>query len=168
MEQNTNITTTQVGLRYGIIYGLTAVVISLVSIMADMQEIFVIRILNIAVMIAFLVMPMQYFKAQNEGFMSFGQGMGIGAIVSAVSSFISGIFILVYYRLIAPQKFEEILDKARESWEKAGMKEEQMRVVEKFTTPEVMFVSALISGIIFGVIISLIVAAILQKKKPEF
>jgi uncharacterized ion transporter superfamily protein YfcC len=111
---------------------------------------------------------MQYFKSQREGFMSFGEGMGIGSIVSAVSSFISGLFILVYFRLIAPKKFEEILEKAREEWEKAGMKEDAMQMAEKFTTPEVMFASALITGIILGVIVSLIVAAILQKKKPEF
>jgi hypothetical protein len=48
------------------------------------------------------------------------------------------------------------------------MKEEQMQMAEKFTTPEVMFVSTLIGGTIFGILISLIVSAVLQKKKPEF
>ncbi|WP_448529339.1 DUF4199 domain-containing protein [Raineya sp.] len=162
------ITTTQVGVRYGIIYGLTSVVISLVVILTNLERNFIISLLNFVVLIAFLVIPMQYFKSQREGFMSFGEGMGIGSIVSAVSSFISGLFILVYFRLIAPKKFEEILEKAREEWEKAGMKEDAMQMAEKFTTPEVMFASALITGIILGVIVSLIVAAILQKKKPEF
>lgn len=162
------ITTTQVGVRYGIIYGLTSVVISLVVMLTNLERNFIINLLNFVVLIAFLVIPMQYFKSQREGFMSFSEGMGIGSIVSAVSSFISGLFILVYFRLIAPKKFEEILEKAREEWEKAGMKEDAMQMAEKFTTPEVMFASTLIMGIIFGVIVSLIVAAILQKKKPEF
>ncbi len=161
-------TPTRVGLHYGIIYGLTSIAISLFTILTDLQQNFVISVLNMLVMIAFLVMPMQYFKSQNEGFISFGQGMGIGSIVSAVSSFLSGFFILVYYRLIAPKKFEEILEKTRESWEKAGMNEEQIQVAEKFTTPEVMFISAFIGGLIFGVLLSLVVAAIVQKKKPEF
>ncbi|PKQ70593.1 DUF4199 domain-containing protein [Raineya orbicola] len=166
MEQK--ITTTQVGFRYGIIYGLTSIAISLITIIADLQQNFAITLLNIFVLVAFLVIPMRYFKSQNEGFMSFGQGMGIGSIVSALSNFILGLFILVYYRFIAKHKFEEILEKARESWEKAGMKEEQMQMAEKFTTPEVMFVSTLIGGTIFGILISLIVSAVLQKKKPEF
>jgi hypothetical protein len=80
------ITTTQVGVRYGIIYGLTSVVISLVVILTNLERNFIISLLNFVVLIAFLVIPMQYFKSQREGFMSFGEGMGIGSIVSAVSS----------------------------------------------------------------------------------
>jgi hypothetical protein len=92
MEQK--ITTTQVGFRYGIIYGLTSIAISLITIIADLQQNFAITLLNIFVLVAFLVIPMRYFKSQNEGFMSFGQGMGIGSIVSALSNFILGLFIL--------------------------------------------------------------------------
>jgi len=167
-EKNTTITTTQVGIRYGLILGLTSVGISLVAFIADLRENLIVNILGTVVTIAFLVIAIKYYRDQNNGYIKFGQGFGIGMIVSAISSLLSGLFLLVYLKFINKAIFEEILDKAHQEWEKAGMDEKAMATAEKFITPEFMFISAVIGGLIFGAILSLIVATIMQKKQPEF
>jgi len=164
---NTTITTTQVGIRYGLILGLASVAISLVTFMADLRENLIINVRTV-VTIAFLAIAIKYYRDQNSGYIKFGQGFGIGMIVSAISSLLSGLFLLVYLKFINKAIFEEILDKAHQEWEKAGMDEKAMAIAEKFLTPEFMFISAVISGLIFGAVLSLIVAAIMQKKQPEF
>lgn len=167
-ESSNPVTTTQVGIRYGLILGATSVIISLVAFIADLRENFAINVLSTVVSIAFLVIAMKHFRDQNNGFIKFGQGFGIGMIVSAISSILSGIFLIIYLKFINPSIFEEILDKAREGWEKAGTDDKAIAMAEKFLTPEFMFISAVIGGLIFGAILSLIVAAIMQKKEPEF
>ncbi|GAB4489517.1 MAG: hypothetical protein OHK0045_12730 [Raineya sp.] len=168
MNQSNSVSTTQVGIRYGAILGLTSIGISLISFIADLRENIAVNLLGTVVMIAFLVIAMKYFRDQNNGFMKFGQGFGIGMIVVAISSVLSGLFVLIYFKFINSKMLEEILDKAREQWEKAGMDEKAIATAEKFVSPEFMFVSAAVGGLIFGALLSLIVAAIMQKKQPEF
>jgi uncharacterized membrane protein YedE/YeeE len=168
MSNTTTITTTQVGIRYGLILGLTSVGISLVAFIADLRENLIVNILSTVVTIAFLAIAIKYYRDQNSGYIKFGQGFGIGMIVSAISSLLSGLFLLVYLKFINKAIFEEILDKAHQEWEKAGMDEKAMAIAEKFLTPEFMFISAVIGGLIVGAVLSLIVAAIMQKKQPEF
>lgn len=167
-EKTNQITTTQVGIRYGLILGLTSIAISLVTFIADLRENIAVNLLGIGVSIAFLVIAMKHFRDQNGGFMKFGQGFGIGMIVSAISTLLSGFFLIVYLKFINPNMFEEISDKAHQEWEKAGMDEKAIAMAEKFITAEFMFISAVIGGLIFGAILSLIVAAIMQKKQPAF
>ncbi|MFN3315217.1 MAG: DUF4199 domain-containing protein [Raineya sp.] len=167
-EKNNNITPTQVGVRYGLFSGLASVIISLVSFIADLRENSAIGILSTAVTIAFLVMAMKYFRDQNSGFMKFGQGFGIGMIVSAISSLLSGAFLIVYFKFINSKMLDEISDKAHQEWEKAGLDDKQIAMAEKFISAEFMFLTAVFGGLIFGAILSLIVAAIMQKKQPEF
>jgi hypothetical protein len=167
-DKTNSITPTQVGVRYGLILGLASIVITLVSFMADLRENMAVNLLSTAVTIAFLVIAMKYFRDQNSGFMKFGQGFGIGMIVTAISSLLSGIFLIVYLKFLNSKIMEEISDKAHQEWEKAGMDDKAMAVAEKFLTPEFMFITVVVGGLIFGAILSLIVAAIMQKKQPEF
>lgn len=167
-EKTNNITTTQVGIRYGLMLGLTSVVISLVTFIADLRESTAVNLLSFGVTITFLVMAMKYFRDQNSGFMKFGQGFGIGMIVSAISSLLSGVFLIVYFKFINSKMLDEVSDKAHQEWEKAGLDDKAIAMAEKFITPEFMFITAVFGGLIFGAILSLIISAIMQKKQAEF
>lgn len=168
MQSPTTLTTTKVGLRYGLIYGLTSIGIMLFVVFTDTGHNLLIRLLEFALNIIFLSMAMNYYKAQNGGFMSFAKGLGVGATTSAVSNFVYGFFTLLYFKYIAPEAFEAIAEAARETWEKAKMSESQIQIAEKFLSPEFSFLSIVFFGTLWGVILSLVIAAILQKKKPEF
>lgn len=167
-EKTNHVTTTQVGIRYGLILGLTSIAITIVSLLADLRKNTVINLLSIGVTIAFLVIAMKFFRDQNKGFMKFGQGFGIGMIVSAISAILTGVFLIVYLKFINPKIFEEILDRAHQEWEKAGMDDKAIAMAEKFVSPEEMFIAIVLTGLIFGAVLSLIIAAIMQKKEPEF
>lgn len=56
--------------------------------------------ISFLIMIAAMVMAMREFKRQNQGFMSYGQGLSIGTIVVLVSSVLGGIFTFLYVTII--------------------------------------------------------------------
>jgi hypothetical protein len=131
------------------------------------------RWLNIVVLAAVIFLAHKYYKENGDGFMTIGQGTGIGFWLCLVSSTLSSIFTYVYVKFIDTGFIQQMLDKAREGMEEKGtMSEEQvdqaMAMTAKFMTPEMMLIFGFIFGIIFGVIVALIVSLFTQKKSPEF
>jgi len=103
--------------------------------------------------------------------MNYGQGLGIGVLVSLVSSILSSVFFYFYVTYINTDYLTMIMDMQRAKMEESGMADAQidqaMEMTEKFMTPGMMVVFAIIGTVFFGLIISLIVSAITQKKRPE-
>ena len=161
-----------VGIRYGLIVGLISVIISF-GLYATGQEQGPLRWLSSLVLIGGLVMAMRQFKQMNGGYMSFGQGLGIGTLVSAVTGVLSAIFVYVYMSFVDTGAIERMMDKARSDMEaRGGLSDEQMEqglaMTGKFMTAPALTISVLIGSIIIGFIISLVVSAILKHTKPEF
>lgn len=174
MEVNTQqaATPASVGIRYGLLVGLVSVIITF-GLYATGQEQGPLRWLSSLVLIGGMVMAMRAFKQANGGYMSYGQGLGIGTIVSAVSGVLSAIFVYVYMSFIEPNAMERMMDKARSDMEaKGNLSEEQidqgMAMAGKFMTAPALTISVLIGSIIMGFIISLVVSAIIKHTKPEF
>ena len=111
------------------------------------------------------------FKDDGDGHMSYGQGLGIGTLVSLVSSVISGVFVFIYVSYINTSYIQQVLDITREQMEEQGQSDAQieqgMGVVEVMMTPVIMPIIGLVATVFFGFIISLIVSAITQNKRQE-
>lgn len=167
-KENLSITTSKVAIRYGLIYGLVAIAISVVSTMANLRENTLVSILTFAVWIAFIVLAIKYFKDNSEGFITLGQGFGIGLLVSVIGSIISGIFLIVYFKFLNPELWEQQLDRVRAEWEKQGMDDKSMQFAENFVSPEAMLIFSILGALLLGSVFSVVVAAIMQKKKPAF
>ena len=173
METNTTpVSTTSVGLRYGLLTGLVSIIISF-GLFASHQEISPLRYATFAVLIAGLVLAMNSFKQSNQGFMSFGQGVGIGAALSAVVGLLSGIFSYVYMNLIDPEVVGRMTEKIRADMEaKGGMSDEQidraMAMSSKMMNGPFMLVAALLGSILIGVILAMVVSAFIKHAQPEF
>ena len=173
METNsTPVTTTSVGLRYGLLTGLVSILISF-GLFAAHQETSPLRYATFAVLIAGLVLAMNYFKQHNHGFMSFGQGVSIGAVLSAVVGLLSGIFSYVYMNVIDPEVVGRMSEKIRADMEaRGGMSDEQidqaMAMSGKFMNGPFMLVAALLGTILIGVILAMIVSAFMKHAQPEF
>ncbi len=174
MEINTQerITPAAIGIRYGLLVGLVSVIITF-GLYATGQEQGPLKWVSTLVLIGGMVMAMNNFKQANGGFMSYGQGLGIGTLVSAVSGVLTAIFVYIYMGFIDPGAIERMMEKARMDMEaKGGLSDEQMEqglaMAGKFMTPAALTISVLIGSIIMGFIISLVVSAILKRTKPEF
>jgi hypothetical protein len=122
--------------------------------------------------VALIFLAHKYFKENGDGFMSYGQGVGISFWMSLVSSVISSIFTYIYVTLIDTGFIQQMMDKTRESMEEKGnLSDEQiqqaMDMTAKFMTPGMMVTFGIIFGVIIVVIVGLVVTIFTQKKSPE-
>jgi hypothetical protein len=114
----------------------------------------------------------KYYKDNGDGYMTIGQGTGIGFWLALVSTAISSVFSYIYMKFIDASFIENAMDEARRKMEEQGnLSDEQidqaMSITEKFMTPEIMLGTGLLFGTIIVVIIALIISLITQKKNPE-
>ena len=171
MENETNTTTTRAGLRYGLIFGLISVIDMLVVNMINMEK--QLNFIAWLIGITMIVMAMLYFRSNNNGLMTYGQGVSTGMAATGVSSVIGSFFFFVYVRFIDNGYIKKQLENTRIELEKSpDLSDDQvnaaLEMTSKFMTPELMFIFGLIFSLIFGLVVSLIVAAILKKESQEF
>lgn len=162
-----------IALRYGIIAGIISIIYSLILNITDLA--FTNKSLSwisFIILVAAIVLAMREFKRQNSGYMSYGQGLGIGTLVSVVSSILGGIFTYIYVKFVDTGYIEKMRSMQIADMEAREMNDEQidqaMSMSEKMMTPEMIVVFAIIGGLVFGFILSLIIAAIMKKTRPEF
>jgi len=175
MEENTEsqlVTTRSVGIRYGLIFGIISIFYFVIFAMADlnMSEGFG-RWGTTVIAIVVVFLGHKFYKENGDGFMSYGQGIGIGFWTGLTASVVSSIFTYIYIKFIDDGFITKIREKAIEDMEAQGQSEEQidmaMKFVEMFTNPEAMLFFGLFIGVLTVVIIALIITIFTQKPKPE-
>lgn len=166
------VSTTRVALKFGVLTAVAVIVYSTLINLTGMTQNRALTSLAFVILIVGIVLAMKEFRAQNNTFMSYGQGLGIGSLVSAIVGLIGSMFSMFYMEFIDNTIIKQSMDKAREDMEARGMDDAQieqaMSMTEKFMTPGVMFAMGVLSYVIIGFILSLIIAAIMRKDKPVF
>ncbi len=173
-EQSTaTVTTRSVGIRYGIIMGIVSIAYFVVMTVlnVDMSQ-GPARWASLIFTLVILFLAHKYYKENGDGYMTIGQGTGIGFWASLVATAISSVFTYVYVKFIDTSFIQQMMDRQRENFENQGkMSDEQidqaMAMTSKFMTPEMMLVFGLIGGVIIGVICAVLLSLFTQKKNPE-
>ncbi len=171
-----NVSPRQLGIKYGLILGLISSVVAAVNysakLFANSAATTGMTVLSFVILICGFVLACREFKAQNEGFMTLGQGFMTGFWASIISSIISAVFTYVWLTFIDPAVMDAIKDNAVAGMAKQGLDEEQIEqslsMMGFMFSPIFTVGAALIGGPIFGAIIAVIVAAIMKKDPPEF
>lgn len=166
------LTTRSVGIRYGIIFGFISIVYFLIFVLADLDMSQGIgRWGTTVISVVVIYIAHKFFKDNGDGFMSIGQGVGIGFWIGLTASVISSVFTYVYVKFIDDGFISKIRDKAIEDMQNKGQSEDQiemaMKFVNMFTKPEVMFLFGLFFGVLILVVVALIVSLFSQKARPE-
>lgn len=173
-EQNApQVTTRSAGIRYGLIGGVISIAYFVILTMAgiDMSQ-GIGRWAGLIFTIGLIYFAHKYYKDNGDGFMTIGQGIGIGFWFTLISSLISSVFTFIYVKFIDDSFIQQIMDKTRQGMEEGGnMTEEQidqaMAMTAKFMSPVSMMIFGLIGGLFIGMIVAVIVSLITQKKSPE-
>ena len=173
METNsTPVTPTTIGLRYGLLTGLVSIIFSFILFVthADQSPV---RWLALVILVGAMVMAHNAFKQANGGFMSYSQGLGIGAIMGGVSGVLTTAFNFLYMTFIDPEYMGRIMETTRAKMEeKGGMSDEQIdqaiKMVQKFSSGGWMILFGVVGSVLFGFLIALVVSAITKNSKPEF
>lgn len=164
--------TARVALKWGVMLGIALMLITLLMYLTTPTGNIGFTLLTLAVMVAFLYLGMSEYRRLNGGFMSYGEGMGLGALLSAVAGMLSAAFTTFYNVVIDPGIQQRSVELAREQLEKQNMSDEQidqaMEMAMKFQSPGFMFVAGIFGTIIMGALLSLVVAAVLRKNRPVF
>ena len=121
------VTTRSAGIRYGVIGGLISIVYFLVLTTAgvDMSQ-GIGRWAGMIITIVIIFLAHKYYKDNGDGFMSYGQGIGIGFWIGLVSAVISSIFTYIYAEFIDPSFITTIREKAIADMEAKGTPQSQI------------------------------------------
>ncbi|MBW3130520.1 DUF4199 domain-containing protein [Hymenobacter profundi] len=169
------VTTTNVGIRYGLLTGLIWIIVDVIMRATGLSFKYSIYLpVSLLVYIVGIVLAHRYFKQYNGGFMSFGQGVLITLVLALVSGLMAGIFNYIYLNFIDP----DYVARARadmEAWMSTlpGVQEENIEKAtanlndEKMKSPT-QILSTLGSNGVGGIIMGLIVSIFTKHKKPEF
>jgi hypothetical protein len=173
LEPKSEVTTRSIGIKFGLIMAAISVAYFMTLNVAgiDMSQGFG-RWGGLIFNVVVIFFAHKSFKDTNgDGYMSYGQGFGIGTWVALISSVISSIFTYIYVKFIDAGFIQTMLEKQEEQFQERGMSDEQIKqamdMTAKFMTPEMMLVFGLIFGFIILLVVFAIVTIFTQKKNPE-
>lgn len=166
------VTTKSVAIKYGLILATVSFVYGLILQYTGQSQ-GPLGYLGFIISIVFLVLGMKEFRGHNDGYMTFGQGFGLGFLMSIISGFLSAVLNFLYFSFIDGSPLESQLAATREQMEnQPGMTDEALEVAMSFTetmvSPGGIAVATIIAAAIGGAILSLIVAAIMKKNAPDY
>ena len=162
-------TVMSIGLKFGTILGLASIVQSLIvfaigsnPFINDWKN----TVVAILVSITAIVFAHKAFKDGGDGYMSYGQGLGIAMVVSMIAIAIGMVFSYIYINFIDTSAFEAIWEKADEDMEEKGQSQEAIDMGMQWGR-KLFWVFYLLGGAFGSLITGLIVSIFTQKKAPE-
>jgi len=172
LEPKTEVTTKSTGIKFGLI--MAAISIAYFMIMnvmgIDMSQGFG-RWGGLIFNVVVIFFAHKSFKEGSNGYMSYGQGLGIGMWIALISSVISSIFTYIYVKFIDAEFIKMMMEKQEEQMQERGMSEEQIKqamdMTAKFMTPEMMLGFGIFFGFIILIAVFALVTIFTQKKNPE-
>ncbi|MGK7395478.1 MAG: DUF4199 domain-containing protein [Candidatus Cyclobacteriaceae bacterium M3_2C_046] len=158
------------GFNAGLIIGLIMVIYTLILYMAELSSNQFLGWVNFLILIGGIVWAHRTFKASGDGFMSYGQGLGLGAIMSGVAGILVGIFIFIYTSFVDPEFITRMIEEQRIALENQGFGDDQidqtMGLTEAIMSPVMLMISSVLSYAFFGFLFSLVIAAFTKKTDP--
>ena len=169
MEDNESAAPTvrSVGIKYGVISSVIGIVFFLILSVSGLNAFdnkwgWV----NMIISVAILILAHKNFKDEGDGFMSYGQGVGIGFWISLTAVVISGLFTFVYANFIDTGVMDLMWEQQYDQMSARGMSDEQIDMAVGWTK-KLFWPMYVFFGLFFGVIIALVVSIFTQKKAPE-
>lgn len=163
--------TARIALKWGIVTAVVVIIYSVASFMTGLFKNSATSYVAFLFLLGGIILAVKEYKSLNNNFLGFGEGLGLGTLLSAVTGIVASIFSLVYITFVDPTIMQQMGDLQREQMESRGMTQEQidqaMEIAAKFMSPGIIFIIGLLTYIFFGFIWSLIVSAIFKKDKPE-
>ncbi|HWB28221.1 MAG TPA: DUF4199 domain-containing protein [Chitinophagaceae bacterium] len=164
-------------LRYGLLSGAFIVVLFTLdmSVLGSFGVSEVAGYISIVLSLCFVYFGLRYFRdKQNNGVLTFGQGIKLGLLITLIPSTCFGAFDLVYVRFFNPDFYDKYTESqiarlkatvpAAEFETKAAAMREQMKF---WSQPWADFLLMFLTVAAIGVIITVLSAFILKRKAAE-
>jgi hypothetical protein len=158
--------------KYGILTSVAIIIYTTITYISGQSQNKWLAMLSYGIMIVGIIMAIKEFRENNKGFIGYGEGLGLGSMVSAILGFFASMFSMFYIKFIDTTISAQILEKARADMEAQGLDDAQidnyMALSQKFSSPGIMFAAGVFGYLFIGFIFSLIIAAVLRREKPAF
>jgi hypothetical protein len=165
------VTVSQVSIKYGLVTGLVLVVYNLALYMTGLFTNDKLGWITYVILIVMIYLAHKAFKDGGDGFMTLGQGLGVGMLVTVIGGVITSLFSYFYIKFVDETIIEQILEVARVKMEEQGLDDDQidqaLSISEKMMTPEMMVIWGILGMVIIGFVIALIVSLFTKKNNPE-
>ena len=176
ISASTSPTPVSVGVRYGLLFGLSWILVDFLIRLAEFSFLKYSLITLLAALfmgVSALVIAHRAFKQANGGFMSFGQGVMISVMMMLIVGVFSGVFNYVHIHYIDPEFVERFRLNMVEFMEKYNMPDEEIeKNTARINEMKVGFVKSVLTGLGNGmgggVILGLIVSAFTKRNPSEF
>jgi cytochrome c biogenesis protein CcdA len=128
-------------------------------------------VVNAIIFIGIIVYGIKQYKAANNDFLSWGQGVKVGVGVAIVGGLIVVIYNYLFMNFIEPEFMSQMMEVQNQAFLDQGLTEEQIEaanaMTSTFSSPGILAAVGIISYAIGGFIISAIAAAIMKKSEEE-
>ena len=170
IEENEAPSTKSVAIKWGVIGGLVGIIFFVIL---DLSGLGFSSVRWVGLIFPFILIFLAHreFKNEGDGYLSYGQGLGIGTLYSLIGSIVSSIFTFVYVSYINTNYIDLAREETMMQWEEQGMSQAQIDqatpMMETFNSPMGMLIMGIIIGTFMGFIISLIVSIFSKNQAPE-
>lgn len=157
-----------VGIKYGLISAVVGIVFFLGLIFAG-QNPYVIKwgsIVSLVTTVVLIVLAHKEFKEDNNGFMTYGEGIGIGFWFMLVGVAVGVVFQYIYSAFIDPNIMNDFYESQYDQMQQKGMNDEQIEMGLTWTR-KLFWAFATIGAAFFCMVTVLIVTIFTQKRPPE-
>ncbi|MBV6646412.1 MAG: DUF4199 domain-containing protein [Cyclobacteriaceae bacterium] len=169
--ENEGVSIKSLAVKYGLINGLLAIAFFLVIDFAGLSTNQGISWLGLIITATVVFYAHREFKSSGDGYMNFGQGLGLGTLLSAMSSSISSVFVFIYVKYVNDSYLEILKEAQIAKLEEDGMSDEQIEqsvgFIDLFISPMGMLIMGIVAGVFLGFLVSLVVSAFTKNQKPE-
>jgi cytochrome c biogenesis protein CcdA len=128
-------------------------------------------VVNAIIFIGIIVYGIKQYKAANNDFLSWGQGVKVGVGVAIVGGLIVVIYNYLFMNFIEPEFMNQMMEVQNQAFLDQGLTEEQIEaanaMTSTFSSPGILAAVGIVSYAIGGFIISAIAAAIMKKSEEE-
>jgi hypothetical protein len=157
-----------VGIKYGLISTVVGIVFFLILIFTG-QNPFVFKygwVVSLLSSIVLIYLAHKEYKDENNGFMSYGEGVVIGVWFTLVAIAVGMLFNYVYSSFIDPNLMTEFYESQYEQLQQQGQSDEQIEMAQTWTK-KLFWAFGIIGATFFSMATVLIVTIFTQKRPPE-
>ncbi|AUC84876.1 DUF4199 domain-containing protein [Polaribacter sp. ALD11] len=157
----------------GVILGVASVIFALVLYATGnhLKPHWSASVINAIIFIGTIIYGIKQYKAANNGFLSWGQGVKVGVGVAIVGGLILVIYNYLFTNFIEPDFMQQMMDIQNQAFLDQGMSEEQVEAANQmgkaFQGPFLLAALGIISYAIGGFVVAAIAAAIMKKSEEE-
>ncbi len=159
-------------LKNGMIFGMICLLFRAVTYVFGLSFIPLVSYVVFIILGVGINLALKELRSDNEGLLSFGDALSLGALMSAVAGLILTTFEIVYVQFIDTAYNDKFLAAQLDAWQKQGMDERQIERAAAWTkmvlSPGFSFFVQTAGFVMAGFFIALVLGAIYRKNKPVF